>query len=96
MRTGGYLLVLGDARPLEFDTLKCAHCQSVIVVKAGSMGQVYLIADDTQPSGWRDEAGAYCASCAGPICLRCEAARSCIPWERQLEHLEALAKQWRE
>jgi hypothetical protein len=93
-RQEGYLLILDPDGPVtERDSISCRHCQRIVELKPGTFGQVYLIPDgDT----YREEAGAYCGSCHGPLCLPCERQGGCENgsqhWERQMERLEAKAR----
>lgn len=89
-KIGGYLLVLDPDGPTqEWDTVKCVHCQRIVIVKPGSWGQVYLI---PQTDGsFREEAAAFCRQCNGPICLPCDTG-TCLHWERRMEQEEA---RWR-
>lgn len=93
-RQEGYLLIISPDGPVtERDTVQCRHCGGIVEVKPGTWGQVYLVPDDASPTGYREEAGAYCGSCSGPLCLRCEARGGCERgsqhWERQMERYEA-------
>jgi hypothetical protein len=92
---GGYLIITGpDAPAQEYDTVQCRHCQRIVQVKPGTWGQTYLLPLDS--GGYREEAGAYCSSCSGPLCLPCERAGGCEQgsrhWERQMERYEAKAR----
>lgn len=89
-----------DGSITERDTLMCRHGQHLIELKPGSMGQVYLVRDEDAPLGYREEAGAYCSSCAGPICLACDrqqraagprggCERGSEYFERTIERIEA-------
>lgn len=97
MKIGGHVLITDPDAPriIERDTLKCTHCQRIVEVKPGSWGQVYLVPDDRQPSGYREEAGAYCRNCMGPLCLPCDDAGGCEHWEKRLEREEAQARRRR-
>lgn len=48
----------------------------------------YLIYHPTSQR-WTVEAGAFCRTCMAPVCLPCHAMGTCLPWERQMEILEA-------
>lgn len=89
---GGYLVITDpETSVVEIDTVMCRHCQRIVQLKPGTMGQVYLVPSSF--GGYREEAGAYCSSCSGPLCLACEARGSCEHgekhWERRLERYEA-------
>jgi hypothetical protein len=87
---GGYLVIAGPGAVQEFDTVQCRHCQRIVQVKPGTWGQTYLVPDG---QAYREEPGAYCSSCSGPLCLPCERAGGCEHgsrhWERQMERYEA-------
>ncbi len=88
-KLGGHVRITSPDAPLiERDTVQCRHCQRIIEVKPGSWAQVYLIPDSRSPSGYREEAGAYCRRCWGPLCLPCDDRGDCVPWEAQLDRLE--------
>jgi len=91
-RQEGYLVITDPDAPLiERDAVVCRHCQRTVEVKPGSWGQVYLMPDEQ--GVYHEVAGAYCASCAGPLCLPCERQGGCERgsqhWERQMERYEA-------
>lgn len=89
----GYLCILhADGSITERDVAVCTHCQRVIELKPGTMGQVQLVVDPRQPSGYREESACFCGKCYGPICLTCEAARTCRPHQQRLEQQEAAAR----
>ena len=89
MKVGGYLIITSpDAPTVERDTLQCRHCGGHVELKPGTMGQVYLIPDDRYSGRYREESGAFCGTCYGPICLRCERERICVPLEEQLRRME--------
>lgn len=90
-RQEGYILILGeDGTVTERDSVQCRHCQRIVEVKPGTLGQVYLVPEGDH---YREEAGAYCGSCSGPLCLACEKRGGCERgsqhWERQMERYEA-------
>jgi hypothetical protein len=91
MKIGGYLLVQGDGRPLEYDTVRCCHCGTHVSIKPHTHGTVYLIPDDRCPDGYREEMGAYCGKCYGPLCLPCDNG-TCVPLEQRLAREEAAAR----
>jgi len=84
----GYALILDpDRAQVEYDTIRCCHCQRIVFVKPGSASTVYLF---PQKDGRTlEEPGAFCGRCMGPICLLCHDLGRCTPWERQLERTEA-------
>jgi hypothetical protein len=90
-RQEGYILVIGaDGHTIEErDTVLCRHCQRIIEVKPGTWGRVYLVHDPASPTSYRDEPGAYCGKCMGPICHACDDTGTCVPFERALEDFEA-------
>ena len=77
----------------EFDYAQCRHCQAHIAVKPGTASTTYLIPDMAHPSGYREEAGAWCTNCFGPICLRCHDKGVCIPFMRKIDAAEARQRQ---
>lgn len=102
-RPEGYFLIIPyDGGPvIERDSVQCRHCQRIVEVKPGTLAQVYLIPDEHSPTGHREEAGAYCGSCSGPICLGCaelervgrlKCANGSRYWERQMEQRESRAR----
>jgi hypothetical protein len=74
---------------MERDTITCKHCGAGIFVKPGTAITVYLIPN--LDGTWREEAGAGCRACMGPVCLACEAKGRCFPLERWLEQQERSA-----
>ena len=85
------ILTAPDAPPLERDTITCVHCQRIVHVKPGTGATVYLLWVPAE-SRWVEEMGAMCAKCNAPVCLPCCDLGVCVPWERQLERLEARAR----
>ena len=85
LKQHGYATWDGDTRT-ERDTVTCKHCGSVVFVKPGSGVTVYLVANGL--GQWREEAGAWCRFCNGPVCLRPSCLRWCLPIERRFELLE--------
>jgi hypothetical protein len=85
----GYGVWSSDTGIKEADSITCGHCQQVVFVKPGSATTVYLIygMDPTAPP--KETPGAGCRVCMRPVCLRCEAAGRCTPFERQIEASEA-------
>jgi hypothetical protein len=84
-RAYGYLQIVDPLCPrsVEYDTLTCAHCQRVMVLRPG--GVAYR-AGDHPP---RPSIGKWCISCASTICARCTASGGCEPWQRTMERMEA-------
>lgn len=76
----GYVVGLGDGRPLEYDTVSCAHCGAHVLVAAG---RVLVAAERAEqlPLGW-------CGRCAAVVCAACEARGVCDPFEAQLARWE--------
>lgn len=58
----------------EIDTFTCEHCNRVVHVPARA-------APETM--------GGFCRQCMGLICPKCVAKRTCTPWERAMEKMEA-------
>jgi hypothetical protein len=85
LRPHGYATWDGNGR-LERDTVTCVHCSAVVFVKPGTGVTVYLLPDGR--GQWREEAGAWCRLCHGPVCLRCHSHGRCLPLERRLELME--------
>lgn len=72
---GGYLIgVRDDERKLEVDSFTCAHCNSVVWVRAKQRAE---------------DLGGHCRMCNKPICPNCAGIGSCTPFERKLEAMEA-------
>lgn len=91
-RAGGHITIVGPDGLVERDTIKCAHCQRIVEVKPGSWGQVYLLPDPQSPTGYREESGAFCRNCMGPLCLPCDDTGGCEHWEKRLDRVERLAR----
>lgn len=88
IRPGGYAIIVDPEAPtIEFDTVTCNHCQQVVRVKAGSAMTVYYMRNAA--GVLVEEAGAFCRLCMAPICLNCHARGVCVPWEKQMEAMEA-------
>ena len=85
----GYAILTDPAaaRPQEWDTAQCSHCQRVIFLKPGTAGTVYLRL--TTPTEVVEEPGAFCVHCMHAICLGCATIGRCVPWERRLEMAES-------
>lgn len=85
----GYGIWVGEGPSAEADTITCGHCNAVVFVKPGTGSTIYLLygMDPTHPP--HEEPGAFCRVCMTPVCLRCHAVGTCIPFERQLEAMEA-------
>lgn len=79
MRTphkAGYGVLTSPHAPTrELDTCTCKHCNRVFVVRSSA---------PAIPA----EVGGWCGLCARMICGRC-AGKPCVPFERQLEQMEA-------
>ena len=74
---GGYLLVVDPDAPLhEQDTFTCIHCNKIVPVKPGMS-----ITDF-----------AWCRKCMKPVCEKEVCQVRCLPWERQMEIIEARSK----
>jgi hypothetical protein len=87
-RAHGYLMIVDPGAPItERDTCACRHCQRIIEIKPGSAATVFLIPD--AQGNYKEEPGAFCRCCMGPVCLPCEAKGTCTPFEKQLEQAEA-------
>lgn len=88
VRPHGYITVVSDApQVMERDTITCGHCQRVVIVKPCTVATVYLVQD--RHGRWHEEPGAACRMCMRPVCLSCEAAGVCTPFEKALEQMEA-------
>lgn len=87
LRPQGYMTIASD-RVVERDTISCAHCGKIVVVKPGTDTTIYLIPrlDGT----WIEEAGAGCRLCGKPVCLPCCEIGTCRPVEKWLELHEAI------
>lgn len=83
----GYATILSPDESVEFDTIRCGHCQAVVRVKPGTATTVYLVCD--RHGRWHEEGGGFCRVCMTAVCLPCVDAGRCLPWERQLEMSEA-------
>ena len=95
LKPQGYAQILDPDLPrdVEWDTITCIHCQTVVRVKPGTVATVYLVWDGVR---WIEEMGAMCARCNKPVCLACHDIGSCPgPWEKQMERIEAIARQRR-
>jgi len=89
-RPQGYLTIVApESRTIERDTCQCCHCNRIVVVKPGSAETIYLLPN--RDGSWREEPGASCRLCMGPVCLPCHDLGVCIPFEKQLERMEARA-----
>lgn len=87
LRPQGYLVIADPIAPLvERDTVTCAHCQRIVLVKPGTSATVFLV---TGADGQvHEEPGAFCRRCMAPVCLACDRRGTCTPWEAQLDRLE--------
>lgn len=79
---------------MERDTITCCHCQRIVFTKPGSAATVYQVWNPTTRL-WVEEMGAMCGRCNKPVCLGCHEDGRCRPWERQMERIEARARQGR-
>lgn len=84
----GYATVIGDLdrnaptiiemglrhTEVEIDTYTCAHCNAVKHVS---------------PKCDPADLGGLCKQCMGLICPKCVEKRTCTPWEKQMEAMEA-------
>jgi hypothetical protein len=70
---GGYAVVTDGDSVREADTFTCAHCNSIVIVKAGQKAE---------------DVGGFCRMCMDLICPRC-ADGPCVPFEKKLEAQEA-------
>ncbi len=74
-RAQGYAVVTPADGPVqECDTITCAHCNTVVFIKAGQ-----------DPS----EMGGFCQLCFKHICGPCVDELKCTPFEKKLEVHEA-------
>jgi len=76
----GYALWVDPEAPggqIERDTITCAHCQRIVVVKPG-----------VDPSSL----GGFCRMCYRHLCSPCANAGICTPFERKLDLLERTAR----
>lgn len=75
------MVVVEPGAPMhEADTFTCAHCQRVVIVKAGC-----------DPA----EAGGFCRVEMKLICGPCADLGTCTPWEKTLEKAEARGRSLR-
>jgi hypothetical protein len=74
-----------ETRVVELDTITCAHCQQIVLVKPATAATVYYVEG---PAGRMEEPGAMCRLCMKPVCLRCHERGRCTPFERRLERME--------
>lgn len=73
-RPQGYIIITDpDAPTVEFDTITCAHCNRIVIVK---------------PKEDPASLGGFCGMCTKYICSACNAQGSCTPFERKLEESE--------
>jgi DNA-directed RNA polymerase subunit RPC12/RpoP len=83
----GYATIIDPNQQQEYDTTICRHCNKVIFVKPRTAQTTYLIPQ--RQGGFREEPGAFCRCCMGPVCLPCDQIGTCTPFERSLEQAEA-------
>ena len=89
-RPDGYVTVSTPDLTIERDAVTCRHCQRIVLVKPGTASTVYLFPQMAGPD--REEPGAFCRVCMGPVCLRCHDLGVCLPAERRLELMEAAGR----
>ena len=70
------------------DLVACGHCQASIHLVPGTQAMVYLIFNVARWA-WAATPGAFCRTCMSPVCLACHAIGTCMPWEKQMEAMEA-------
>lgn len=84
----GYATIVGDLRKdeptvvergirhteAEIDTYTCSHCNAVKHVP---------------PRCDPADLGGLCKQCMGLICPRCVDKQICVPWEKQMQEMEA-------
>lgn len=88
LKPQGYVTIATpDAPTVERDSVTCAHCNRVVLVKPGTASTVYLFPQLVGPD--KEEAGAGCRQCMKAICLTCYDNGRCTPLEKQIEHMEA-------
>lgn len=74
-RAGGYIVTTtAEGKTVERDSISCAHCQRHVIIPPGPP---------------RDDLFGTCWHCSKFICVPCANLRTCTPWERQLEKIEA-------
>ena len=84
----GYSQIVDPDHPLvEWDTVNCCHCGTVIRTKPGTLSTIYLLFDP-QRWVWCEEPGASCFHCMKPVCLACHDRGTCLPLERRLQAAE--------
>lgn len=72
----------------EVDSAQCMHCGGHILVKPGTACTIYLVSVPP-PENFKEEAGAFCRNCMGPICLLCHEDGRCVHFMRKIEQAEA-------
>jgi hypothetical protein len=76
-RAGGYVVITDPDKPtVERDSICCYHCQRHVLIPPGP-----------PPAG--EELYGVCWSCSKFICPPCAKKRTCTPWEKQMERMEA-------
>ena len=71
----GYLQIFHQDAPVEErDSFSCFHC-----------GRVTWVKPKCDPA----DLGGFCRTCAKLICPECNAKGDCMPWEKQMEIMEA-------
>jgi hypothetical protein len=77
LRPGGYAYLSDpEAGVKEWDTTTCAHCNSIVHVKAKERPE---------------NIGGLCKQCMGLICPRCVRG-ACVPLLKRLDDMEARAR----
>jgi hypothetical protein len=76
LKSQGYVIVsCDDGRIIERDTVTCRHCNQIVMVKPGTASTTYYIPQFIGPP--KEEPGAWCVTCDGPICLTCHQDGRC-------------------
>lgn len=78
-RPGGYAVAVAPdgSKPIECDTITCAHCNSVVLLHKLS------------PTAGAD-LGGYCRQCMANICGPCADRGYCSPFLKRIERAESL------
>lgn len=75
-QAGGYSVITSPGeRSVEHDITKCAHCQSIIFLKA-------MCKPEDAPN--------FCMNCFAPVCKRHE-CKECVPFLKKIEEEERKA-----
>jgi hypothetical protein len=78
LRPGGWAQWSGPDGTTECDTVTCAHCNHVVLLRDETTGKPLSA----------EQSGGFCRMCMKPTCKGCS-DRSCTPFERRLEEMEA-------